>query len=85
MPLKTIHYNEYGAPIEKNPGWCNFLSRLFNELGGICFTLNGGLEKALDKNNWLSRLMWWLWVESYAWSDLQCKSEIKGYRQELPK
>ena len=74
--MKRLQYNKYGAPIQKNPGWCDMIGWSLNRIGGLFYRLHR------NKSNSNST---WAWSMSYSWNDIQYLMWIKGYRQEYPR
>ena len=61
-----LTYNEYGAPTQNNPGWCNLISRVLRKTSNLFYPKHESIYI-------------WLQSEAYAWGDIQCLSIIKGY------
>jgi hypothetical protein len=65
--MKTIRYNEYGAPIDKNPTWCNVIGWVLNRIGKLFYPRYFNLAI-------------WFWSWAYAWNDVQLMPRIKGFK-----
>ena len=64
---KALRYNEYGAPIQRNPMWCDFLSWVLRKISGLFYPKHRSIYI-------------WLQAKAYAWGDIQCYTDIKGYK-----
>ena len=65
---KKLQYNEYGAPIQNIPKWCNLISWIFRKTGNLFYPK-------------FKLVAVWFWVRAYAWGDLQSYVRIKGYKK----
>lgn len=72
---KKLLYNEYGAPIQNNPKWCDLISWILRKISSLFYP---GLTSIPGKRY---SIYMWFQSEAYAWADLQCFTNIKGYKK----
>ncbi len=65
---KKLRYNGYGAPIYKNPKWCDLISWILRKISTLFYRLK------------CRPIYIWFQAEAYSWGDIQCLPSIKGYK-----
>ena len=67
--MKTkLTYNEYGAPLQNNPKWCDIISWMLYKVSSLFYPNHKSIYI-------------WFQAEAYSWGDIQCLSGIKGYKK----